>query len=176
MFKGADGANGEDGSNGLSAYIHYAYAMASDGSTGFSTTYTGVEKYVGWYTDFTEADSTTYTDYEWALFTGQDGIDGSDGNDGLAAYIHYAYATASDGSVGFTTTYTGNETYVGWYSDFTEADSDTYTDYEWALFKGADGADGENGLTAYIHYAYATSSNGAQGFSTTYTGTERYIG
>ena len=73
-------------------------------------------------------------------------------------------------------TYTGNETYVGWYTDFTEADSTTYTDYSWALFKGADGATGNDGLSAYIHYAYATSSNGSTGFSTTYTGNETYVG
>jgi len=57
-------------------------------------------------------------------------MDGQDGNDGIPAYIHYAYATNSTGSTGFSTTYTGTETYVGWYTDFTEEDSGTYSDYK----------------------------------------------
>jgi hypothetical protein len=64
------------------------------------------------------------------LFKGADGIDGNDGTDGLNAYVHYAYSTSSDGSSGFSLTYTGVENYVGWYSDFSETDSDDYTDYE----------------------------------------------
>jgi hypothetical protein len=179
LYRGADGADGSDGTDGLAAYIHYAYATAADGSTGFSTTYVGGETYVGWYTDFTVGDSPTYTDYEWSLFTGSDGIDGADGSDGLAAYIHYAYATNNDGSTGFSTTYTGSETYVGWYTDFNLADSVTNTDYDWSLFTGADGvdgADGADGLSAYIHYAYSTAIDGSAGFSLTYTGAEQYVG
>ena len=182
LFKGADGANGQDGSDGLPAYIHYAYSTSSNGSTGFSLTYTGVENYIGWYTNFTKADSTNYKDYEWQLFKGADGANGEDGSNGLPAYIHYAYANSSNGSVGFSTTYTGSEKYVGWYTDFTEADSTNYRDYKWALFTGqdgidgVDGVDGDNGLPAYIHYAYATASNGSVGFTTTYTGVETYVG
>lgn len=176
LFKGADGADGADGNDGVPAYIHYAYATSDDGSTGFSLTYTGSENYVGWYTDFTEADSTDPLDYEWGLFKGQDGIDGNDGEDGLSAYIHYAYATASDGSAGFSLTYTGAEPYVGWYTDFVAEDSNNYTDYEWQVFKGQDGADGENGIPSYIHYAYATAADGSAGFTLSYTGAESYVG
>jgi hypothetical protein len=64
LFKGADGADGNDGNDGLPSYIHYAYANDINGSSGFSLTYTGSETYVGWYTDFTEADSTDPSKYE----------------------------------------------------------------------------------------------------------------
>jgi len=161
LFKGADGANGIDGTNGLPSYVHYAYSSSSNGQTDFNTSWFSGATYVGWYTDFTEADSTLYSDYEWSLFKGSDGIDGTDGTNGISAYIHYAYATSADGSTGFSTVYTGTEQYVGWYTDATEADSNNYLDYEWSLFKGADGAngtDGTNGLPSYVHYAYATSS------------------
>lgn len=67
MFKGADGIDG------LNAFIHYAYATSSDGSTGFSLSYTGSETYIGWYTDFSSTDSTEPTDYEWSRFKGLDG-------------------------------------------------------------------------------------------------------
>ncbi len=191
LFKGTDGANGldgADGSNGEPVFIHFAYATAANGSTGFSTTYTGTEGYVGTYWDYTELDSTNYTDYDWSLFKGADGADGSDGTNGVDAFIHYAYATAANGSTGFSLTYTGVEIHIGHYTDATEADSTDYTDYEWSRFVGADGADGADGtdgvngtagtdgLNAYVHYAYARSSSGSLGFSTTYTGVENYVG
>jgi hypothetical protein len=130
LFKGADGADGKDGADGLNGYVHYAYATNPTGTENFSLTYTGSETYVGWYSDFTEADSTNPSRYEWSLFKGADGADGKDGNDGLPAYIHYAYATNSDGSQGFSLTYTGVEDYVGWYTDFTKTDSTNHTKYE----------------------------------------------
>ena len=141
LFRGADGVNGI---NGLSAYIHYAYATSADGQTNFSTTYFDGASYIGMYTDFTQADSTSYSDYDWALFKGSDGLDGEDGENGLPAYLHFAYSTVADGSVNFSLAYTGVESYIGTYTDNTLADSTSYLDYNWALFKGADGEDGTN--------------------------------
>jgi hypothetical protein len=74
----------------------------------------------------TFADSTTFTQSIPIVVT----RDGQGGASGLNAYIHYAYATASDGSSGFTLTYTGSETYIGFYTDNTELDSTNYSDYQ----------------------------------------------
>ena len=48
-----------------------------------------------------------YTDTGWVTAAGAgadgtDGVDGDPGADGVNAYVHYAYATSSDGSVGFS--------------------------------------------------------------------------
>ncbi|MDH5115409.1 hypothetical protein OQI88_13215, partial [Lactococcus lactis] len=40
-------------------------------------------KYIGHYTDFTQADSTNPSDYTWSLIRGNDGKDGADGKDGI---------------------------------------------------------------------------------------------
>lgn len=137
----------------MSAYVHYAYATNSDGSQGFTLEYTGVENYVGWYTDFTVADSSTYTDYEWQLFKGSDGING------LNAFIHYAYANNANGTSGFSLTYTGGQTYVGWYTSFSSIDSTNPADYKWSRFRGFDGASGpglvSRGLYSSIKVYYA---------------------
>ena len=110
--------------------MHFAYSTSSNGQSDFSTSPFGTAYYIGTYTDFILADSTVYSDYTWSLFRGADGADGSDGANGLPSYIHYAYATNITGSEGFSTTYTGSETYIGIYTDNTPADSTTYTDYE----------------------------------------------
>jgi hypothetical protein len=43
--------------------------------------------------------------------------------------MHIAYATSSDGSTGFSTTVSLDKTYIGTYTNSTELDSETYTDY-----------------------------------------------
>lgn len=138
VFNGSDwdnvgqiqGPAGEDGADGHNAYVHYAYSTSSDGTANFSTTAFEGAFYLGIYTDFISADSTDPLDYEWTLIKGADGVDGADGNDGLNAYVHYAYATDINGTTGFSLTYTGVETHVGWYSDFTAEDSTDPTKYE----------------------------------------------
>lgn len=79
---GSNGTNGTNGTDGKTSYFHIAYANSSDGSSGFSTTYFSGALYIGTYTDFTESDSTTYSDYTWARLKGQDGTNGRDGADG----------------------------------------------------------------------------------------------
>ncbi|MDN6342148.1 MAG: collagen-like protein [Lactococcus lactis] len=41
-------------------------------------------RYIGQYTDFTQADSTNPSDYTWSLIRGNDGKDGATGKDGVA--------------------------------------------------------------------------------------------
>lgn len=73
---GTIGAPGPPGEDGVSTYVHIAYATNSTGTSGFSTT-DGVGKtYIGTYTDTTPADSTDPALYTWSLIKGADGTSG----------------------------------------------------------------------------------------------------
>lgn len=78
---------------------------------------------------------------------GDDGQDGHDGQDGLNGYVHIAWANSADGSVDFSTSVSTNKKYIGSYTDNTQADSQTYSDYSWALIKGDKGDTGATGAT-----------------------------
>lgn len=63
---------------------------------------------------------------------GQQGIQGPPGSDGRTTYLHIKYS--DDGE-----TFTGNDgedlgAYIGMYTDYTEADSSTFSDYTWHRF------------------------------------------
>lgn len=111
---------------------------------------------------------------------GEQGIPGIKGADGRTQYTHLAYADNATGG-GFSQT-DQNKTYIGVYQDFNATDSPDPTKYRWSKWKGSDGAQGvpgkpgADGKTPYIHFAYAESADGKQGFSTTQTGGKRYIG
>lgn len=66
----SDGKNGAKGADGKTPYIHFAYAESADGKQGFSTTQTGNKRYIGTYTDYTQADSTDPTKYKWVNMVG----------------------------------------------------------------------------------------------------------
>lgn len=86
LIQGEDGANGKPGpkgDDGISSYLHTAYANSIDGKTDFSVTDASGRSYFGQYVDETQADSTDPTRYLWALFKGQDGRDGKDGSDNV---------------------------------------------------------------------------------------------
>ena len=60
---GAQGIPGEPGADGKTSYIHFAYADDGKG-TNFSLTDKN-QQYQGYYSDYTEADSTDHTKYKW---------------------------------------------------------------------------------------------------------------
>lgn len=65
-WKGSDGAQGipgKPGADGKTPYIHFAYAD-DDRGTNFSLTDNN-QRYQGYYSDYTEADSTDYRRYKW---------------------------------------------------------------------------------------------------------------
>lgn len=65
-WKGSDGAQGipgKPGADGRTPYIHFAYAD-DDKGTNFSLTDKN-QQYQGYYSDYTEADSTDYRKYKW---------------------------------------------------------------------------------------------------------------
>ena len=73
MIKGDDGEQGYTGqtrNRRQNPYIHFAYAESADGKQGFSTTQTGNKRYIGAYTDYTQADSTDPTKYKWVDMVG----------------------------------------------------------------------------------------------------------
>lgn len=70
LIKGADGAQGapgKAGADGRTPYIHFAYANSADGTSGFSVSESVGKLYIGQYTDFTEADSTSPSKYSWSM-------------------------------------------------------------------------------------------------------------
>lgn len=111
---------------------------------------------------------------------GDQGIPGVKGADGKTQYTHIAYADTVSGG-GFSQTDT-NKPFIGMYQDFNTADSRNPQDYRWSKWKGNDGRDGipgkagADGRTPYVHFAYADSADGRDGFSLTQNGSKRYLG
>jgi phage minor structural protein len=66
---GPQGIPGKPGADGRTPYFHRAWANSADGRDGFSTSDSTNKRYLGTYTDFTEADSQDPARYKWtALF------------------------------------------------------------------------------------------------------------
>lgn len=65
---------GPKGSDGNTPYIHWAYSDNADG-TGLTTSDNG-QRYIGNYSDYTQADSTDKTKYKWADRWAKINIDG----------------------------------------------------------------------------------------------------
>ena len=204
--KGNQGLQGPKGIDGQDSYTHIAYANNSTGTSGFSVSDSANKLYIGMYVDSLPSDSTNPSDYLWTLIKGDKGdkgapgeqgprglqglqgtkgdtgIQGPKGTDGESSYTHIAYATNATGSTGFSTTDSTNKTYIGMYVDNLENDSNNPSDYSWTKIKGEDGSQGipgkagADGKTPYFHIAYANSSDGSTGFSTTDSVNKLYIG
>nr|DAJ35087.1 MAG TPA: tail protein [Caudoviricetes sp.] len=82
-------------------------------------------------------------------------INTSDGTAGKTQYLHRAWANSEDGRDGFSTSSSANRRYFGTYTDFTEADSQDPTSYNWtALFDNVKGGNRnyfKNGRTQQIN-------------------------
>lgn len=82
-------------------------------------------------------------------------INTSDGMAGKTQYLHRAWANSEDGRDSFSTTTSANKRYFGTYTDFTEADSQDPTRYNWtALFDNVKGGNRnyfKNGRTRQIN-------------------------
>ncbi|HGA1000433.1 TPA: phage tail spike protein [Streptococcus suis] len=61
---GAQGIPGPKGADGRTPYVHFAYSDNADG-TGLTAPDNG-QRYIGHYSDYTQADSTDKTKYKWA--------------------------------------------------------------------------------------------------------------
>lgn len=144
--QGEQGIQGEKGEDGSTTYFHIKYAPVENPTASQMTETPDV--YIGTYVDTTQEDSTDPASYTWARFQGLQGEKGDQGIpgtgvDGKTSYLHIKYS--DDG-----TTFTGNDgedpgNYIGQYTDFTQADSTTFSDYTWTLIKGETGTDGIRG-------------------------------
>ena len=68
--------NVNDGADGRTPYVHFAYADSADGRTGFSLTHTGSKRYLGVLTNFIKEDSTNPADYTWSDTAGSISVGG----------------------------------------------------------------------------------------------------
>lgn len=161
-----EGEDGKDGTPAESVYVHFAYANSPDGSLDFSTTQFDDAKYIGVLSDNNKEDSTNYKDYIWSQIRGEDGINGANGT---IIHIKYSdYENPTDEQMTETPS-----KYIGICIDYNIEDPTTASSYTWSKFEGEDGA---AGVSSYVHFAYATSADGSQGFSTSSFDGALYIG
>lgn len=190
--EGIPGAPGEDGKT---LYTWVRYADDAQG-TGISDDPTG-KNYIGLaYNKETPTESNDPEDYTWSLFrgpqgiqgpqgekgdTGEQGVPGPAGADGKTSYFHIKYSSVANPTSSSQMTETPSA-YIGTYVDFTEADSNDPSDYTWSKFQGDPGAqgipgqNGENGMTSYLHIAYANSADGHTDFSVSNSTGRAYMG
>lgn len=129
--QGLQGIPGATGRDGRSQYTHIAFSDSPNGE-GFSHTDQG-RAYIGQYQDFNPEHSKDPVAYRWTKWKGNDGaqgIPGKPGADGKTNYFHIAYASSADGSREFSLE-DNNQQYMGYYSDYEQADSSDRTKYRW---------------------------------------------
>ena len=107
--------------------------------------------YIGTAVTTSSTAPTGYASYKWVQLKGSQGpkgdqgIKGPTGADGKTTYLHIKY---SDNGTTFTAN--NGETpgaYIGQYTDFTAADSTTFSAYTWTKVKGDKGDKGDKGET-----------------------------
>lgn len=94
---------------------------------------------------------------------GKDGINGRDGRDGSSNYVHIkysAYPNPTDDKISEIPS-----DYIGICVNDVIKDPDSASSYVWSKFAGKDGEDGIPGKNGYVHFAYAMSADGKEGFS-----------
>ena len=175
--QGPQGIQGPSGANGQSLYTWLKYADDANGS-GMSEAPDG-KKYIGLaYNRPIPTESSNPKDYTWSLIQGENGVNGIDGK---TYYTWVKYADTSTGG-GLSDNPTGKK-YIGLaYNKTTATESTNPGDYQWALIKGdkgdqgIPGTPGADGRTPYFHTAWADSSDGREGFSTTVSLGKKYLG
>lgn len=173
---GKDGINGRDGRDGSSNYVHIKYSAYPNPTDNQISEIPS--DYIGICVNDVIKDPDSANSYVWSKFAGKDGEDGIPGKNG---YVHFAYAMSADGKEGFSKSEFTGATYIGVYSDNTQADSGNYKDYAWSLIKGSDGktpvkgVDYFDGVSSYLWIRYATDSSGT-GMTATPSTTTKYVG
>ena len=158
--KGTDGKNGKDGSqgpkgkDGVSVTItstSTTYAVSTNSTKPSDSAFTAttipgvaVGSYLWSKTVVKYSDNNSTTAYSVSRI-GSDGKNGVNGSNGKTT--HFAYATSSDGRVGFSTTIFNGATYIGTYDDTVAEDSNDYKKYKWTQLKGNQGPKGDKGDT-----------------------------
>ena len=159
---GEQGVKGDKGDTGATLYTWVKYADNASGS-GMSD-YPSGKKYIGLaYNKPTANESTTASDYQWALIQGEQGIQGAKGDTGETLYTWIKYADTATGT-GMSDNPTG-KTYIGLaYNKSTARESTNPSDYTWSLIKGDKGDKGPTGATgngiSSTNVSYGVSSSG----------------
>lgn len=93
---GTNGTPGKDGATGKTTYFHVKYSN-DGGKTFTSNSGETVGDYIGTYTDFVEADSTSVSSYTWAKIKGAQGDKGATGatGTGVASMTQQYYMSDS---------------------------------------------------------------------------------
>lgn len=179
--QGSTGLPGQDGVDGKQLYTWLKYADTP--TSGMSDDPAG-KKYIGLaYNKETPVESSNYSDYQWSLVKGTDGVPGQDGVDGKTMYTWIKYATSASGAN--MSEFPDGKTFIGIaYNKETATESSDPKVYTWALIKGEDGVDGKDGVagkdgadgkTTYFHVKYSSVSNPTTSSQMTETPAE-YIG
>lgn len=154
------------GENGTTYYTWIKYADTP--TSGMSDlpdgkTYMGIA-----YNKTTATESTNYSDYTWALIKGANGVDGANGR------TYYTWVRYADDINGTNMSDSPNgKSYIGLaYNKSTATESNVASDYQWSLFKGADGI---NGQTYYVHIRYSANADGS-GMTATPQSNTQYLG
>jgi hypothetical protein len=187
--------DGYQNENGTYTWVMYAEDIDGNNMTSIRN---GTSNFVGWaFNQGTTKPKEIPSLYIWIPLTNEpnrDGIDGSNGIPGLDGltgiegqsgananpiYFHIAYADDADGN-GFTH-HPFNKKYVGTYVDYTAADSEDPDDYyirrnKFVPSNGISGFNAIDGLTYYLHIAYANSSDGLTDFDLINSIDKTYIG
>lgn len=156
---GEDGSDGTPGANGLSGYVHVAWATSADGRQGFSTTVSAGKTYLGTYTDHTQADSQAYSDYSWSL------IKGADGESVTVTKTEYGISTSASAEPTWSTTVPTSITKGRWlWVRTTYSDGSTTVTKSYVGTDGTNGTDGEDGtgITSIVEQYYLSTSNSTQ--------------
>lgn len=136
-FIGPQGIVGQTGADGKPTYTWIKYASDING-TGLTDSPVGMD-YIGMaYNKLTQTESTTPSDYVWALYKGATGVAGP------TLYTWMKYASSATGT-GMTDNPVGMS-YIGLaYNKTTPTKSTVASDYAWSLYKGTDGLPGPAG-------------------------------
>lgn len=137
VLQGQQGQQGIQGPAGVgeSSYFHVRYSQNADGS-GMTTNPVGAI-YMGVATTDSATGPTSPSAYAWTKIKGETGAQGTQGPvgpDGKPSYLHIKYSP--DGKV-----FSGNNgedpaAWMGTYTDFTAADSNSFGAYTWNKVEG----------------------------------------
>ena len=167
-----DGQDGENGRPGENGYVHIAWANSANGQTDFSTTVSTNKKYVGMYTDNTEADSQNYLDYSWSLIKGTDGLNQATitlyrrsssnltNSDRPSVAVKYTFST---GELSVNNTVTAGPIATNWYRNIP-----TGTDPVWITTASAISAEASTTITRTTGWSTPVKMvvNGVDGYNT----------
>ena len=157
LFQGPQGIQGPRGEDAPTLYTWIKYADTATGE-GMSDNPSG-KKYIGFaYNKTSSTESSTASDYSWALIKGEQGVRGPAGADGQTTYTWIRYSNNADGSN--MTADSTDKKYIGLaYNKTSSTPSTNPADYTWSLFQGPQGVQGPKGEDAPPNYTWIKYAN-----------------